>query len=102
MQLSSTTTIPTLMILASLAFSAPVATETELVQTPVIETECETTSINKIAVEYSKDYSFDKLRETAINLYGNQTNFTPTERKTYKQMLSVNSIDIGKNIFDFF
>lgn len=100
MSSSNALTVPITIILGLSLSTAPVANSINIA--PMLsyhaESTYQTTSLNIVAKEY-RNTSVDGYHD-ALSLFGDQRNFTPEEKMTYKTMLRENSQSAGINIFN--
>lgn len=99
-------TIPA-MLLIGLTLSVPSA-DVSITDTAscLQSVEYQTTSSNFIADEYANaltiKHTHKSLKREAFDLFGEQSNFSPDERKLYWTVLERDSVNVGVNIFDLF
>ena len=106
MNFSNATTLPLIAIVTSMSLSTIASPQLQRNSTlPVGAPQIslyQTTSSNRIAEEYVFNFEEENPRLLALQLYGEQSNYTQDERITYKAMLSQKSQEVGINIFDLF
>jgi hypothetical protein len=98
---SSTFTIPLLTLVAttSIAVTPPKPVPYRAANARE-ENMYHTISANNRMNEFAAPMTVNNVKSDAMNLYGDQSNFTADERRTYESVMERKSVSTGLNIFD--
>lgn len=106
MEISTSLSIPALLLVASLTLSSPSTSGYEgslpLPLTYHSDSILQTTSTNQIAEKYVLTSYKQNAQSKAMRLFGDQTYFSDEERATYQAVLAEKSERVGINIFNLF
>lgn len=105
--MNSNSLTASVVLAISLTLSAsPVGASVSNIMLPPQSVEYQTTSLNFVADDFANEFTIGHapkaLKNDAFDLFGEQSNFSPDELKTYWAALKKDSVDVGVNIFDLF
>ncbi len=100
--IGGTLTIPTLAVVAGMTVTSPARTyHIESLNAAKVAF-YDTTSRNVSLTSYYENNSERYGRESALNLFGEQSGFTEEERNFYRKVLKQKSVSVGINVFEMF